>query len=64
MKYTAPAIVDYGDVAELTAAMQNMNIGDYLVQAGQTLGNQNSTGSCQTGFEGPNCDPIAPGPNG
>ncbi len=64
MDYVAPTIADYGDVAQLTAAMQNRDIGDYLIQAGQTLGNQNSTGLCQTGYQdtGSGCVPIPPGP--
>jgi hypothetical protein len=62
MTYTTPAIADYGDVAQLTAALQNRDVGDFLIQAGQTLGNQNSTGMCQTGFQnvGGICTPIPP----
>jgi hypothetical protein len=62
MDYTRPTIVDYGDVAELTAAQNYRNIGDNLVQGGQTLGVQNSTGQCQTGFQdvGGVCVPLPP----
>ena len=63
MTYTTPTIVDYGDVTQITAALQNRNTGDFLIQAGQTLGNQNSTGMCQTGFQqvGQTCVPIPQG---
>lgn len=61
MKYEAPKLTDYGNVAELTAATDNRNVGDALIQSGQTLGIQNSTGRCQTGFQdiGGICVPIA-----
>ncbi len=63
MHYTTPTISDYGDVAQLTAAQQNRNSADQIIGVGQTLGNQNSTGQCQTGFEvvGGICTPIAQG---
>jgi len=62
MNYISPAIVDYGDVAQLTAAVDNRDVGDFLVQSGQTLGNQNSTGQCKTGFQnvGGICVPLPP----
>jgi len=62
MNYTAPAIADYGDVAQLTAAADNRDVGDFLVQSGQTLGMQNSTGQCKTGFENVAgiCVPLPP----
>lgn len=62
MDYTRPTIVDYGDVAQLTAAQDSRNSGDFLVQAGQTLGIENSTGRCQTGFQdvGGICVPLPP----
>jgi hypothetical protein len=62
VNYTSPAIVDYGDVAQLTAAMNNFDSGDFLIQSGQTLGVQNSTGKCQTGFKnvGGVCVPLPP----
>jgi hypothetical protein len=62
MEYTKPTIVDYGDVAELTASQDYRDIGDNLVQGGQTLGLQNSTGQCQTGFQnvGGICVPLPP----
>jgi hypothetical protein len=62
MDYTRPTIVDYGDVTELTAAQNYRNIGDALVQSGQELGVQNSTGRCQTGtvIVGGICTPLPP----
>jgi hypothetical protein len=62
MDYTRPTIVDYGDVAELTASQNYRDVGDFLVQNGQTLGVQNSTGQCQTGFQnvGGICVPLPP----
>jgi hypothetical protein len=62
MDYTRPTIVDYGDVTELTAAQNYRNKGDILVQTGQELGIQNSTGRCQTGFQdvGGICVPLPP----
>ena len=62
MDYTTPTIRDYGDVAQLTAAQNYRDIGDNLVQGGQTLGLQNSTGQCQTGFQnvGGICVPLPP----
>jgi len=62
VNYTSPAIVDYGDVAQLTAAIDNRDVGDFLVQSGQTLGVQNSTGQCKTGFTnvGGICVPLPP----
>jgi hypothetical protein len=63
MDYVTPAIADYGDVAQLTADQQNRNSADQIIGTGETLGNLNSTGTCQTGFEvvGGICVPIAPG---
>jgi hypothetical protein len=62
MDYTRPKIVDYGDVAQLTAAQNYRDIGDNLVKGGQTLGLGNSTGQCQTGFQnvGGICVPLPP----
>lgn len=62
MEYASPTIVDYGDVAELTASQDYRDIGDNLVKGGQTLGLQNSTGQCQTGFQnvGGICVPLPP----
>jgi hypothetical protein len=62
MEYTTPTIVDYGDVAQLTADLNFRNVGDFLVKSGQTLGVQNSTGQCQTGFQdvGGICVPLPP----
>jgi hypothetical protein len=61
--YTAPKIVDYGDIAQITAAQQNRSQADMTIPAGATLGNGNSSGICKTGFEnvGGICVPIAPG---
>ncbi len=63
MDYTAPTIADYGGVAQLTADQQNRSQADQLIGTGETLGNQNSTGLCQTGFEvvGGICQRIDPG---
>ena len=63
MQYTKPTIADYGDVAQLTADDQNRQQADRLIGVGETLGNQNSTGICKTGFEvvGGICVPIDPG---
>lgn len=62
MEYTTPTIVDYGDVAQVTADLNSRDKGDFLIQAGQTLGVQNSTGQCQTGFQnvGGICVPLPP----
>ena len=64
MEYTTPSVVDYGTVEALTASQNYRDVGDNLVQGGQTLGIQNSTGQCQTGFEnvGGICVPLPPGP--
>ena len=63
MNYTTPTIADYGDVAQLTADQQNRNAADQIIGVGEVLGNLNSTGQCQTGFEvvGGICVPIDPG---
>ena len=49
-------------MAQLTAAQDYRNIGDNLVKGGQTLGLDNSTGNCQTGFQdvGGICVPLPP----
>lgn len=64
MEYMKPVVVDYGTVGELTASQNYAQIGDNLVQGGQTLGIQNSTGACQTGFQdvGGVCVPLPPHP--
>ena len=61
MAYTPPTIVDYGDVAQLTAAQSNLNIADFNIFNGQVLGVQNSTGPCPTGSPS-SAPPCLPGP--
>jgi hypothetical protein len=60
MDYTRPTIVDYGDVAQLTAQLNFKDIGDANFQTGETLGIQNSTGQCNTGQQnvGGVCVPL------
>ena len=64
MKYVSPSVVDYGGVAELTACQNYRDIADTCISAGETLGLQNSSGQCQTGYQnvGGICVPLPPGP--
>jgi hypothetical protein len=46
MEYTTPKIVDYGDVAQLTAAQDFLNLLDDNAKAGQLAGLDNTSGPC------------------
>lgn len=60
MKYISPTVVDYGDVAQLTACQNSLNIADACIANGQPLGIQNSSGVCPTGTQdvGGVCVPL------